>query len=78
MLITNIIKKLINIFKTKNIVIFLIVFLLKNNYDVFYYLLAVIVPQSVYTGIASIALYRLLYSINNKVEKKERETRRLF
>ena len=53
-------------------------FLLKNNYDVFYYLLAVIVPQSVYTGIASIALYRLLYSINNKVEKKERETRRLF
>ncbi len=60
------------------LVIYITGFLLKNNYDVFYYLLAVIVPQSVYTGIASIALYRLLYSINNKVEKKERETRRLF
>ena len=60
------------------LVIYITGFLLKNNYDVFYYLLAGIVPQSVFTGIASIALYRLLYSINNKVEKKERETRRLF
>ena len=60
------------------LVIFVTGFLLKNNYDVIYYLIGVIIPQSVYTGIAAIVVYRILYSINNKVEKKEREKRRLF
>ena len=60
------------------LVIYITGFLLKNNYHIFYYLISVIIPQSVYTGIAAIIVYRLLYSINNKVEKKEREKRRLF
>ncbi len=60
------------------LIIYVTGFLLQNNYNVFYYLLSVIIPQCVYTGIASIVVYRVLYSINNKVEKKERETRRLF
>lgn len=60
------------------LVIFVTGFLFKNSYNVFYYLIGVIIPQSVYTGIAAIAVYRILYSINNKVEKKEREKRRLF
>lgn len=58
--------------------IFFTGFLLNNNYDVLYYLIGVIIPQSVYTGVAAIVVYRLLYSVNNRVEKKEKEHRRLF
>ena len=53
-------------------------FLLRNNYDVIYFLFNVIIPQCVYTGVVAIVVYRILYSINNKVEKKEREKRKLF
>ena len=53
-------------------------FLLKGNYNVFYFLFSVIIPQAVYTGIAAIVVYRILYSVNNGVEKKEKEKRRLF
>ena len=60
------------------LVIFFTGFLLNNNYDVLYYLIGVIIPQSVYTGVAAIVVYRLLYSVNNRVEKKEKEHRRLF
>ena len=60
------------------LVIFVTGFLLNNNYDVLYYLIGVIIPQSVYTGVAAIVVYRLLYSVNNRVEKKEKEHRRLF
>lgn len=60
------------------LVIYVTGFLLKNNYDILYFLINVIIPQSVYTGIAALLVYRILYSINNKVEKKEKEQRRLF
>ncbi|MCD8037313.1 MAG: rod shape-determining protein MreD [Clostridiales bacterium] len=60
------------------LVIYVTGFLLQNNYNVFYFLFSVIVPQTVYTGIAAIVVYRILYSINNRIEKKEKEKRRLF
>lgn len=44
----------------------------------FIFLFSVIIPQAVYTGIAAIVVYRILYSVNNGVEKKEKEKRRLF
>ena len=59
-------------------VVYITGFLFKNDYNVFYYILNVILPQSVYTGVAAILIYRTLYSINKKVEKKEREKRRVF
>ena len=60
------------------LVIYVTGFLLKGNYNVFYFLFSVIIPQAVYTGIAAIVVYRILYSVNNGVEKKEKEKRRLF
>ena len=60
------------------LVIYVTGFLLKGNYNIFYFLFSVIVPQAVYTGIAAIVVYRILYSVNNRVEKKEKENRRLF
>ncbi|MDD5944958.1 MAG: rod shape-determining protein MreD [Clostridia bacterium] len=60
------------------LIIYVTGFLLKNNYDFFYFLFNVIIPQAVYTGIAAVVVYKILYSINNRVEKKERERRRLF
>ena len=60
------------------IAIYVTGFLLKGNYNVFYFLFSVIIPQAVYTGIAAIVVYRILYSVNNGVEKKEKEKRRLF
>lgn len=60
------------------LVIYVTGFLLKGNYNIFYFLFSVIVPQAVYTGIAAIVVYRILYSVNNRVEKKEKEKRRLF
>lgn len=59
-------------------IIFVTGFLLKNDYNIFYFLISVIIPQAVYTGIAAIVVYRILYSINNRIEKKEKEKRRLF
>ncbi|GFI61209.1 hypothetical protein IMSAG049_00366 [Clostridiales bacterium] len=53
-------------------------FLFKNNYNILYFLMSVIIPQSVYTGIAAVVIYRLLYSINNRVEKSEKDKRKLF
>ena len=60
------------------IIIYITGFLFKNNYNVLYFMFSVIIPQSVYTGIAAIVVYRILYSINHAVEKKEKEKRRLF
>ncbi len=60
------------------LIIYVTGFLLKGNYNIFYFLFSVIVPQAVYTGIAAIVVYRILYSVNNRVEKKEKEKRRLF
>lgn len=59
-------------------VVYVTSFLLKNDYNVFYYVFNVILPQAVYTGVAAVFIYRILYSINKKVEKKEREKRRVF
>ncbi len=62
----------------EGIVIYITGFFLRNNYNVFYFLFNTIIPQAVYTGVAAILVYKLLYGINNKVEKKEKERRRLF
>ena len=53
-------------------------FLFKNDYNVFYYAFNVVLPQAVYTGAAAVLIYKALYKINKKVEKKEREKRRVF
>ena len=53
-------------------------FLLENRYNVFYYVVRVIIPQAVYTGIAALVVYRILYGINKKVEAKEKQRRKLF
>ena len=52
--------------------------MLENRYNVFYYVVRVIIPQAVYTGIAALVVYRILYGINKKVEAKEKQRRKLF
>lgn len=60
------------------LVIYFTGFLFNNRYNVFYYVVSVIIPQAVYTGIVALPVYRILYGINKKVEIKEKERRKLF
>jgi rod shape-determining protein MreD len=60
------------------LIIYLTGFLFNNSYNLFYYVVGVIIPQSVYTGIVALPIYRILYGINKKVEMKEKERRKLF
>ena len=62
----------------EGVIIYITGFFLKNKYNVFYFLFNAIIPQAVYTGVVAVLVYKLLYGINNRVEKKERERRRLF
>ncbi len=60
------------------LIIYFTGFLFNNSYNVFYYIVSVIIPQAVYTGIVALPIYRVLYGINKKVEMKEKERRKLF
>lgn len=55
-----------------NLVIYVILFLTRNRYDFFYYLLNIIIPEFVYTMVITIFLYYILLKINQKLENYEK------
>lgn len=44
----------------------------------FYFLINIILPEAVYTAVVAIVIYRLLFSINDRIEKSEKYKRKLF
>ncbi len=52
--------------------------LIRGNMSVLYFLRAVILPETAYTAIFSVIIYKIIYLINCKLEERERLTRKLF
>lgn len=52
--------------------------LLRGYTNIFYFLRIVILPEVAYTAIFSVFVYKILYIINQKLEEKERNSRKLF
>lgn len=53
-------------------------FLFRGNLNFFYYFQSLILPETVYTAVISMIIYRILYGINEIIEQKERYKRKLF
>ncbi len=53
-------------------------FLFRGKVDFWYYLKNIILPESVYSLMIAIPVYRILYAINLRLEKHEGLTRKLF
>lgn len=47
-------------------------FLFRNRLDFFFYLKRIIIPEMVYTLLAAVVLYRILYSLNRMLEQDEK------
>ncbi|MCI1959245.1 MAG: rod shape-determining protein MreD [Clostridia bacterium] len=43
-----------------------------------YFFINLILPEAVYTAVLAIAIYRILFSVNEHIEKKEKYKRKLF
>ena len=50
---------------------YLIMFLMRSRYDFFYYLKRIILPELLYTIIVTLFVYRIIYMIDQKLEKKK-------
>ena len=50
---------------------YLIMFLMRSRFDFFYYLKRIILPELLYTIIVTLFVYRLIYMIDQKLEKKK-------
>ncbi len=57
---------------------YFIFFLFQGNIDLFYYFSRVILPETVYTIVIAIPIYRIMYGINLFLEEHEKHNRRLF
>ena len=50
-----------------------------NGYlNYIYFLINIILPEAVYTAITAVIIYRILFSVNDRIEKSEKHKRRLF
>ena len=58
--------------------IYLTGFFFSGNLNFLYYFINLILPETVYTALFSIIVYRILFGINDSLERKERHKRRLF
>ena len=52
--------------------------LFEGYLNYFYFLIRIILPEAVYTAVVAIIIYRILFSVNERIEKSERYKRRLF
>lgn len=52
---------------------YVVFFLLRSRFAAYYYLRHIIVPEVVYTVFVSLFLYPLILSLNNRLERQERE-----
>ena len=50
---------------------FFIIFLFQGNINLSYYMRAIIMPKTIYTAVAAIPVYSLLYVINGRIERRE-------
>jgi len=53
-------------------------YLFRGKLDFLYYLRRIILPEAVYTIAFTTPVYRLVYAINNRIEKREKRGRMLF
>lgn len=54
------------------LIVYIVMFLLRNRTHFFYYFMRVIMPELVYTIVATIVLYRIILFINQLLETGER------
>jgi len=59
-------------------VIYLTNFLFRGKLDFFYYFSRIILPETVYTVALTAPVYRAVYALNSRLEKRERIRRMLF
>ena len=59
-------------------VVYITGFLFSGNLHYLYFLINIILPEAVYTAFLTIGIYRILFSINDYMEGKEKHKRRLF
>lgn len=59
-------------------IVYCVGFLFNGKLNYFIYFHSLILPETVYTSVFSIFIYRLLFGINDYLELKERYKRRLF
>ena len=50
---------------------YMIMFLMRSRFDFFYYLRRIILPELLYTIIVTLFVYRIIYMIDQKLEKKK-------
>ena len=53
-------------------------FLFAGNLHYLHFLLNLILPEAVYTAIVTFVIYRILFSINDHIENKDKYKRKLF
>ena len=59
-------------------VIFVIGPFFNGSFNYFYFFITKIIPCAVYTSVTAIIIYRLLFSVNDRLEKSEKYKRKLF
>ena len=55
-----------------NLVIYIVLFLTRGRYDLWYYLMHIMIPELVYTMVITMFFYFLLLKINHKLEAYEK------
>lgn len=60
------------------LVIYVCMFLLKSDFHFVYYFEHIIMPELIYTIVATIVLYQLILHINRKLEKEEKRSASKF
>jgi len=58
--------------------IYLTNFMFRGKLDFFYYFGKIILPETVYTVALATPVYRFIYAVNERLEKRERKRRMLF
>ncbi len=57
---------------------YIIMFLFKGRLDIIYYFKSIIIPETFYTILLTIPIYRIIYAINKFLEELEKPNRKLF
>ena len=60
------------------IVIYLLMFMLRSDFDFLFYLNSIIVPELIYTIVVTIVVYPLILLVNNRLEAEEKRSASKF
>lgn len=60
------------------VVIYVLMFLMRNRFDFPYYLIHIIMPELMYTFLITLGLYPLILHINRRLEEKEKRSASKF